>query len=310
MFLYGVKDPVTGNPVNSSLRRPLCRPTGLSDLHTASCTRLPDDLGNYYGNDASTNYNAFEAKVDKRFSQGLQFITHYTFSHGNAYNNNYYAISHPIAYGPNDFVRNHVFVITSVYELPFGKGKQFLGNSNRAMDYIVGGWQLTNTTNWSSGLPWTPTTNECGGEQDVSICRPNKGSGSFHLGAGSLQHPAGRSPYIQYFTPLTTLSGPFTDAGNGKLGNAGYNSLRGPAGFYSDLSVMKNFPITERVKAQFRMDAFNVFNHPVYAFSGNNGANNCIDCQNTKLDSNNGRITDIEGGTTMRELQFALRLNF
>jgi hypothetical protein len=303
MFLFGTNAP-------SSVRRPLCSPTGLSNLATASCTRLPDDLGNYYGNDASTNYNAFETKVDKRFSQGLQLIAHYTFAHANAYNNNYYAISHPIAYGPNDFVRNHVFVITSVYELPIGKGKTFLGDSGRAMDYVVGGWELTNTTNWSSGLPWTATTNECGGEQDVGICRPNKGSGSFHMGPGSLQTPQGRAPYIQYFTPLTTLGGPFTDAGRGNIGNDGYNALRGPAGFYSDLSVMKNFAITERVKAQFRMDAFNVFNHPVYAFSGNNGANNCVDCQNTALSSNNGRITDIEAGTTMRELQFALRFSF
>jgi hypothetical protein len=60
------------------------------------------------------------------------------------------------------------------------------------------------------------------------------------------------------------------------------------------------------VKAQFRMDGFNIFNHPVYAFSGNNGANPCIDCQG----GNNGKITDIEGGTSMRALQFALRLNF
>jgi len=303
MFLFGTNAP-------SSVRRPLCSPTGLSNLATASCTRLPDDLGNYYGNDASTNYNAFETKVDKRFSQGLQLIAHYTFAHANAYNNNYYAISHPIAYGPNDFVRNQVFVLTSVYDLPIGKGKTFLGNSGKAMDYIVGGWELTNNTNWSSGLPWTPTTNECGSEQDVGICRPNKGSGSFNMGPGSLQTPQGRAPYIQYFTPLTTLGGPFTAAGRGNIGNAGYNSLRGPAGFYTDLSVMKNFAITERVKAQFRMDAFNAFNHPVYAFSGNNGANNCVDCQNTALSSNNGRITDIEAGTTMRELQFALRFSF
>ena len=302
MFLYG-----TG--ANSSLRRPLCRPVFTTPT-TGTCAGIPDDLGNYYGNDASSNYNALEVKVEKRFAQGLQFISHYTYSRANAYNNNYYAISHPIAYGPNDFVRDHVFIFNPVYDLPFGKGKKYLGNSSRAMDYLVGGWELTDATNWSSGLPWTPTTNECGGEQDVGICRPNKGSGSFPLGAGSLQHPAGRAPYVQYFTPLTTLSGPYTDAGSGNLGNAGYNSLRGPRGFYSDLSVMKNFAITERVRAQFRMDAFNVFNHPVYAFSGNNGANNCVDCQNTSVGSNNGRITDIEGGSSMRALQFALRLNF
>jgi hypothetical protein len=309
MFLFG-----TG--ANSSLRRPLCHPfftvapgtPGVTPVGT--CTGIGDDLGNFYGNDASSEYNALELKVDKRFAQGLQFIAHYTYAHANAYNNNYYAISHPVAYGPNDFVRNQVFVINTVYALPFGKGQRFLGNAGRAENYLVGGWQLTNTTNWSSGLPWTPTTNECGGEQDVSICRPNKGSGSFHLGPGSLQTPAGRAPFVQYFTPLASLGGPFTDAGLGNLGNAGYNSLRGPSGFYSDLSVSKDIPIGERVKAQFRMDAFNIFNHPVYAFSGNNGANACVDCLNTSINGNNGRITDIEAGTTMREIQFALRLTF
>jgi hypothetical protein len=277
----------------------LCAP----NLATDTCNRIGDSLGNYYGNDASTNYNAFEAKVDKRFSQGLQFITHYTFSRSRAYNGTYYPDSHPIAYGPNDFTRNHVFVITTVYELPFGKGKTFLGDSGRAMDYVIGGWQLSNNTNWSSGLPWTPTTNECGAQQDVGVCRPNKGSGSFPTGPGSFD---GTTHTVRFFTPLTSLGGPFTDAGKGNLGNVGYNSMRGPAGFYSDLTLVKAIPITERVKAQFRMDAFNVFNHPVYAFSGNNGANPCVDCQG----GNNGKITDIEGGTTMREVQFALRLTF
>jgi hypothetical protein len=311
LFLYGQIDPATGKAYNSNLRRPLCHPDFTVGSPTFDkCTGIGDDLGNYYGNDASSEYNAFEVKVDKRFAQGLQFIAHYTYAHADAYNDKYYAISHPIAYGPNDFVRNSVFVINTVYSLPFGRSKSFLGNSSRPVDYLVGGWQISNTTNWSSGLPWTPTTNECGGEQDVGICRPNKGSGSFHLGPGSLQTPAGRAPYIQYFTPLTSLGGPFTDAGKGNIGNAGYNSLRGPAGFYSDLSVTKDIPIMERFKAQFRMDAFNIFNHPVYAFSGNNGANACVDCQNTSLSSNNGRITDIEAGTTMRELQFALRFTF
>jgi hypothetical protein len=299
MFLFGATDPLTGGAYPDQVRRPLCAP----NLATDTCNRIGDSLGNYYGNDASTNYNAFEAKVDKRFSQGLQFITHYTFSRSRAYNNTYYPDSHPIAYGPNDFTRNHVFVITTVYELPFGKGKTFLGDSGRAMDYVIGGWQLSNNTNWSSGLPWTPTTNECGAQQDVGVCRPNKGSGSFPTGPGSFD---GTTHTVRFFTPLTSLGGPFTDAGKGNLGNVGYNSMRGPAGFYSDLSLVKAIPITERVKAQFRMDAFNVFNHPVYAFSGNNGANPCVDCQG----GNNGKITDIEGGTTMREVQFALRLTF
>jgi hypothetical protein len=101
-------------------------------------------------------------------------------------------------------------------------------------------------------------------------------------------------------------SGPFVANACGTIGNFGRNTFHGPKGFYSDLSVSKRFPITERLAAQFRMDAFNVFNHPVYAFSANNGAQTCIDCQG----GNNGKITSLEGGTTMRQLQFAVRLDF
>ena len=138
---------------------------------------IPFDLGNYYGNDAGSTYNAFEVKVEKRFTQGLQFLTHYTYSHADNYDSNYYAISHKIAWGPVDFNRNQVFVFNTVYELPFGKGKKYLGGAGKAENYLVGGWQLSNTTNWSSGLPWTPSFNNCGTDQDVGVCRPNKGIG-------------------------------------------------------------------------------------------------------------------------------------
>ena len=132
-----------------------------------------------------------------------------------------------------------------VYELPFGKGKQFMGDASKAMNYVVGGWQLSNTTNWSSGLPWTPSFAGCGGEEDVNVCRPNFGAGSFPMGVGSLHTPPGGQPYIQYFTPVPTITsttgGPFLDPGKGNLGNYPRNSLHGPAGFYSDLSVAKKF---------------------------------------------------------------------
>jgi len=207
-------------------------------------------------------------------------------------------------------VRTSIWVFNPVYQLPFGKGKQFLGNASRGVDYLVGGWGVSNSTNWSSGLPWTPSFNLCGPEQDVGVCRPNKGPGSLHLGVGPLLHPANSNPVRQYFTPVPAITssgtGPFTDPGVGNLGNIGYNSFRGPRGFYSDMSITKDIPIGERVKGQFRMDAFNIFNHPVFNFSGNSGANSCIDCQG----GTNGQITDIEFGSTMRALQFAVRVNF
>jgi len=269
------------------------------------------DQGNYLGNNANSSYNALQIKVDKRFTKGLQFFSHFTLARNYKYDSNYYADSHAIAYGPDDQSRKDVWVTNIVYELPFGKGKSFAGNAGRAEDLIVGGWQVSSITNWSSGIPWTPSFNECGNEEDVGICRPDKGSGSFALGAGPLVHPASGSPYRQFFTPLTTLGGPFTDPGVGKLGNIGFDSFVGPRSFTSDMAISKNFLITERVKAQFRMDAYNVFNHPVLGFNANQGGSGtCIDC------AGNGRITDIEadaspGSTTgMRQLQFGLKFSF
>jgi hypothetical protein len=308
MTNYGVINPVTGKVYSQNERRPLCGPEDAS----GNCTKIGYDLGNYYGNDAASTYNAFEVKLEKRFARGLQFISHYTFSHANNYDSNYYAISHKIAWGPADFNRNHVFVINTVYELPFGKGKMYMGDASKAMDYVVGGWQLSNTTNWSSGLPWTPSFNECGGEQDVGVCRPNKGSGSFHTGVSGSIDPTTHA--LSFFTPVAniqTTPGAFTDPGVGQLGNIGRNTFHGPSGFYSDLSLVKKFQLHERFSAQFRMDAFNVFNHAVYAFSANNGGSTCIDCSNgVNNTGTNGKITNIEDGTTMRQIQFALRFDF
>ncbi len=286
--------------------------------------KIPFDLGNYYGNDASSTYNAFEVKVDKRFSQGLQFLSHYTFSHANNYTDSYYAIDHRNAWGPVDFARNHVFVFNTVYELPFGKGKKYMGDVSSAMDYLLGGWQVSNTTNWSSGLPWTPSIGECGIVSDTGPCRPNKVPGSFNVGVSGSIDPVNHN--LTYFTPVASLAidpnsvpvgtdlcslarptaGPFALPACGILGNFGRNTFHGPAGFYSDLSIVKKFKIHERLTAQFRTDFFNVFNHPVYAFSANNGGNTCVDCQG----GNNGKITNIEDGTSMRQIQFAVRFDF
>jgi hypothetical protein len=100
--------------------------------------------------------------------------------------------------------------------------------------------------------------------------------------------------------------GPFTLPNCGQIGNIGRNTFNGPSGFYSDMSLTKSFAITEQFRAKFMVNAFNIFNHPVYAFSQNNGANGCVDCPG----GNNGKITALEGGTHMRQIEFAIRLEF
>jgi len=283
-------------------------------------------IGNYFGNDANNNYNALQIKAEKRFSQGLQFLAHYTFSKAYAYDSNYYDVDKKFAYGPNPDNRTHEFVANTIYELPFGKGKKFMSGAGRAMDLAIGGWQVSNTLTWGGGLPWTPSVQECSEVTDVSICRPNMVPGET-LKTGVVNNAKGTFWYtpvapLQYpsTTPLGTntctlarpVSGPFALPACGQIGNVGFDSYRGPHVFYDDMSLSKTFNITERYKAQFRFDAYNVFNHPVLGFNGNQG-NTCID---TSCGANAGQITDIQGDnspgspTGMRQLQFGVRFIF
>jgi hypothetical protein len=274
-----------------------------------------------------------QIKAEKRVSSGLQFLAHYTYSKAYFYDAGYFSVDKKFAWGPDDFNRNHVFVINTVYELPIGKGKKFMSDSGRIKDLLIGGWQVTDTLNYSGGLPWTPSIGECGQISDAGPCRPNA---TVNLQTGTSRDSAGN---LLWFKPLASgalsqslpeiKNSPTDITGNndqclvarptvggfslpacGQIGNVGRNTYRGPRGFYSDLALSKTFNITERYKAQFRFDAYNVFNHPVLAFSSTQG-NTCIDCG-----GDSGRITDIENNNSpgspsgMRQLQFGFRFTF
>jgi Carboxypeptidase regulatory-like domain/TonB dependent receptor len=292
---------------------------------TPACCAV--DTG-YFGNDADNKYNALQVKAEKRTSFGLEFLAHYTFSHAYAYDSTYFDVDKTIAWGPNPYNRNQVFVANVIYELPIGRGKTFMSGAGRLTDLLVGGWQVTNTTTYGTGLPWTPSLQNCGQISDAGPCRPNKGSGTLKTGVTNTSNGT------FWFTPVPTLSqnlpeitaspvdltgtsdsctttrptsGPFALPACGQIGNVGFNSYRGPHAFYDDMALSKNFTITERVKAQFRFDAYNVFNHPVLAVPGNT----CVDCGGSA-----GQITDIEADAApgspvgMRQLQFGVRVTF
>ena len=98
------------------------------------------------GNDASSTYNAFQVKVEKRFSHGFQVLSHYTYAHAYKYDSTYYADIRPSPTGRMIRSAISVWVNNVVYEFPFGKGKTFAGNSGRAEDLVIGGWQISGTT--------------------------------------------------------------------------------------------------------------------------------------------------------------------
>ncbi len=261
----------------------------------------------YRGNDGTNSYKALQIKVDHRISSGLTLNGSYTYSR--AYDNDgSYQPDLAQGYGRQDFNRDSVLILTSIYELPFGRGKKFLGNTSRAADLLVGGWQWNATMVIGSGLPFSPSYQNCSFDRDTGPCRPNK-TGSFSMGSGSFN---GQTHQVVYFTPVATMcddpstctsvvtqSGPFSDPGIGKFGNIQRNSFTGPGEFLSDMSIFKNFTITERVHAQFQAEFFNVFNHPVYA-----NPNVCIDC------SSGGLITGLEANSLMRQLQLGVRVTF
>jgi outer membrane receptor protein involved in Fe transport len=256
-----------------------------------------------FANSSGSNYNALQTKIDKRFSQGLQLQAHYTWSKALNYDQDYFAIQPH--YGLVDFNRKHVFVTNSVYELPFGRGKPYAANVSRVMDYIIGGYQMSGTLTWSSGLPFNVSYGECSADIDSGPCWAAK-TGSTNINVGDLQTPATGSPFRQFFTPVSSATVFAASGGNGFRRPAAEtfgsrNALYGPRYANVDFSVAKRFPITERVNTQFRLEVFNLFNHPQLSTP-----NGCIDCTGDA-----GRITSLQSNVgQMRNLQFGLRVDF
>ncbi len=260
----------------------------------------------YHANDASNHYHALQTKVEKRFSRGYQFLAHYTWSRNTNFDSDYYVWDPKLNYGVVDFNRTHVFVLTGLWELPFGKGKQYLGDASRALDYLVGGWQVNTVTNWSSGLPFSPGYRDCGPDRDVGPCRPDM------VGEVSYGDKSGWFT-LSSVTGLANgeTSGPWRRPQVATFGNTERNALRGPQFFNTDLSIFKNFIITERLRGQFRAEAFNIFNHvnlgtPGVFFSQFGfGGSTCVDCG----PSGGGGVIGATGGA-MRQWQFGLKLSF
>jgi len=191
--------------------------------------------------------------------------------------------------GPADQNRKHVFVFSEVWELPFGSGKRFFGKSPRTIDLLLGGWQLNSITNWMSGLPFTPFLGHC--TVNAGPCRPDR------VGDPNLDKPSSDGWFVAGIGPGT----PWAQPPLGRHGNAGRNSLWGPSFFQTDLSMIKNFRITESTTLAFRAEGFNIFNNV------NLGQpDSCVDCNPATA----GKIFNLAGGAQMRQFQFALRFSW
>src|SRR5216683_691704 len=268
----------------------------------------------YFGNDFNNKYNALQVTVEKRFASGLSFNGNYTWQHARADDDGGYAgIDKSVNYGANSNYRNHVFVLTQVYQLPFGKGKKYAGDVGRIGDLLIGGWELNGTTNFSSGLPFTPSLSSCHASSDTGPCRPDligpvkagtrsgdprtttgywfQGTGGVALEPAPLLPPTSPGNVCNGAAQLS--GGSWREPGCDLFGNVGRNTLHGPRFFDSDLALFKNFSITERAKAQFQFQFYNVFNHVNLA-----NPDGCVDCGTV------GRIGSTAANSQLRSLTY------
>src|SRR5262249_21695976 len=238
---------------------------------------------NFRGSDGRSNYNALIFSVESsRFRNwGLRFTSRYTYSRakenlsstfsesGNNFNLGYTDPFNPdLDYGYSDFDNRHRFVASWTWEIPTPKF------SNRATQYILGGWELAGIFQARSGLPFTVF--DCTRGQQmcprVSIDGPVSFSGTIDHDSAGVSDTPNRYKYID-------LSGLHPGAFQDQFGfgadfppfpsnMSARNAFRG-AGFWNlDTSLLKNFQLTEGVKLQFRFEAYNLFNHANLFVSG------------------------------------------
>jgi hypothetical protein len=259
-------------------------------------------------NGGFTNYNALQAKVERRFSDGLYLLNSFTWSKaidnaaghleasfGDNSRGNIKNLRNDKGLSNYDQPLNNTTSV--VYDLPFGKGRRFLGDDNYLVDSVLGGWRLTLINTMTSGLPANLTYGPASAFQVGSSLtyRPNLTGQPLYL------NPDEPTAYLnpRAATVPTDRSQPF--------GNAGRNIVRGPNFMQTDLGLHKSFPLwKEDKRLEFRMEAFNLFNRTNF-LTPNTSANNISFDAAGNYTGNFGKIT---GAFPARQIQFALKLIF
>jgi hypothetical protein len=243
----------------------------------------------------TSNYNALQVGLNRRFTAGWQFGASYTWSHAiddspDAFDAYAAGSGSPVNYrdlaaerASSDYDMRNRFVFNTMYALPFGRGQHWGNNWNGVTNAILGGWQTNLIFTAQSGTPFDVL---CGQENPVVRC-------------DLVGNPyAGLTSPLQFFNPAAFAPVPIVNGTAARAGTTPRNYLTGP-GFYDiDFSTFKDFRITERVITQFRAEFFNLTNTPHYVQPDYNFT-----------DGNFGNLTNTSFSSE-RQIQFALRVSF
>ncbi len=246
--------------------------------------------------DGRSAYHSLQTTLERRFRNGLGFVSAYTWSHSvdnvaNAFGG---ADNGPIPQdrryrnadrGNSGFDIRHRFTHSMNYSLPFGKGRKWSMGS-RLADALIGGWDANGILTLQTGLPFTPvlgtSVSNAGGS------RPDR------FKSGTLDNP---TPNLWFDTSFNTTGAAWGIPAQFTFGNGGRNILYGPGRVNLDGSLFKDFSPAERWRVQFRAEFFNLFNTPQF------------DLPNTAVGTPAaGTITRTIGNS--RQVQLGLRLSF
>lgn len=218
-------------------------------------------------NAATANFNGLSAKVEKRAKNGLYYLASYQWSK-NLDNNSgeveandtSYSTNFGFDYSYSRFDVPHRAVISGGYDLPFGKGHNLLQSG--IGNVLAGGWSVQPAVQLRSGYPF-------------SVSRSGASFGTYtpgrvNLAPGKTVADAKKSNPSPngWFDPSA-----FADPGGTLQGNVTRNVLRGPGTAQVDFSAIKNFMIFERLRTQFRAEAYNIINHPIFGQPASNISN-------------------------------------
>ena len=219
-------------------------------------------------NDGNTSYNGLELSLRRNMAKGIGFAVNYTWSHGLAdFGDN--LTYDPLPQNAYDYAAQRSnsildiqqrFIANFTWELPFGKGKSYL-NTGGATNAIVGGWQFNGVVNLQTGAPFSVNA------PDRSYTGFSKASYPDCIGdpfAG-----ASKDPHVYTTTGFYINPAAFALPAPGSFGTCRPRAWHGPGLQNWDLSLFKQFELSERFRLQFRTEFFNAFNHPNFSNPSN-----------------------------------------